>query len=257
MRLLILNKYSTAAILLLGAAAFFIDMALLVNPNDFSSSAFTIAGMVCLITGIFTLTFSWNEPVDPRLLGILPAQGIMNLYCSAHLLGITGNAHFLPPRITGDLQVMQFNPTSSNVWSEDFVKGSFRESGPSGLVTAPLCNLLIQDLRKRNALVIPEKEENLTLLLRETIEDIFKFAPRVSARWNGNKVTITFHNYPSIDGCKLITEGSPLCCTMNPCPMCSLCGVLIAESTDKVVTLCKCSFTPSSRDVTALFLILP
>jgi hypothetical protein len=257
MNLLHLNKYSTAAILLFGAAAVFIDIALLTNGGDITSSVYVISGMVCAITGIFTLTFSWSEPVDPRLIGILPVQGCINLCCTIHLLGISGNAYFLPPRVSEEVRVMQFNPTTSYKESEGSAKGSFRETGPAGLVTIPLCDPLIQELRKRNALVIPDKEEEITVLLRETIEDVFKFAPRVSARWHSNSVTITFHDYPSIDGCKIIAQGSPNCCTMNPCPMCSLCGVLIAEGRDKVVTLDKCSFTSSSRDVTAVFSILP
>ncbi len=44
MNLLHLNKYSTAAILLFGAAAFFIDLALLTSRADFLSSEFLIAG---------------------------------------------------------------------------------------------------------------------------------------------------------------------------------------------------------------------
>src|SRR5665647_1876971 len=99
MNLLNLNKYTTAGILLLGAAAFFIDIALLTSPNNITSSSFIIAGMVCAITGIFTMTFSWNEPVDPRLLGMLPAQGIMNLCSTTQLLGITGKHISFPPAL--------------------------------------------------------------------------------------------------------------------------------------------------------------
>ncbi len=214
--------------------------------------------MVCAVTGIFTLTFSWNEPVDPRLIGILPVQGCINLCCTMHLLGISGNAYFIPPRVTGETRVMQFNPTSPYQGIEDgFTKGSFRERGPPGLVTTPLCDPLIQDLRKSNTLVVPDKQENLTRLIRETIEDVFMFTPLVSVQWNGSSVTITFHNYPSSNGCKVIAQCSPNCCPMNPCPMCSLCGTLIAEGLDKVVILKQCSITSSSHDVTALFSILP
>lgn len=256
--LLHLNKYSTAAILLIGAAAFFIDIALLTNSGDITTSVYVISGMVCAITGIFTLTFSWSEPVDPRLIGILPVQGCINLCCTIHLLGISGNAYFLPPRITGEARVMQFNPTTTYQESEgSSAKGSFRETGPAGLVTVPLGDPLIQELRLRNALVIPDKEAEITVLLRETIEDVFKLAPRVSARWGNNSVTLTFHDYPSANGCKTIAQGSPNCCSMNPCPLCSLCGALIAEGKDKVVTLDKCSFPPSSKDVTVVFSILP
>jgi hypothetical protein len=256
MKPIILNKYSTAAILLFAVAAVFIDIALISNPGDITTAAFVISGMVCAMTGIFTLTFSAGEPVDPHLLGILPAQGSINLCRIIHHLGMDGHAYFLPPRVTGETKVMQFNPTSTYDGKQGSEKGSFREKGPAGIVSTPSCDLLIQDIRKRNNLVIPDNEENLTQLLRETIEDFYKFAPKLSARWNGNTLTITFHDYPSIDGCKVIAQGFPDCCSMSPCPMCSLCGALIAEGKDTIVTLNECSMTSSSRDVTASFTLL-
>jgi hypothetical protein len=257
MKPIILNKYSTAAILLFAAAAVFIDIALISNPGDITTAAFVLSGMVCAMTGIFTLTFSAGEPVDPRLLGILPAQGSINLSRITHHLGKHGHAYFLPRRVTGETKVMQFNPTTIYDGKQGSEKGSFREKGPEGLVITPSCDLLIQDLTKRNALLIPNNEENLTQLLQETIEDIFKFAPRVTARWFGNSVTITFHDYPAIDGCKVIAQESPDCCAMSPCPMCSLCGVLIAEGKDKVVTLDQCTISSSSRNVIAVFSLVP
>jgi hypothetical protein len=258
MKPIVLNKYSTAAILLFAVAAVFIDIALISNPGDISTAAFVISGMVCAMTGIFTLTFSAGEPVDPQLLGILPAQGCITLCRLTHHFGIDGNAYFLPPSITGETRVMQFNPTKSYDGKKGSEKGLFRETGPAGLVTTPSCDLLIQDLRKKYAMVIPDNEENLTQLLREIIEDGYKFTPHLSAQWNSSTVTITFHDYPSIYGCKIIAQqGSPDCCSMSPCPMCSLCGALIAEGRDKVVALNQCSMTSSSRDVTATFTLLP
>jgi hypothetical protein len=252
-----LNKYSTAAILLFGVAAVFIDIALISNPQDITTAAFVISGMVCAMTGIFTLTFSAGEPLDSRLLGILPAQGSINLCRLTHYLGKHGHAYFLPQSITGENKVMQFNPISGYDGKQGSEKGSFRKKGPAGLVITPSCDLLIQDLRTRNALIIPDNEENLTQLLRETIEDVFKFAPRVTARWLGNSVSVTFHDYPSIEGCKIIERASGDCCVMNPCPMCSLCGVLISEGRDRITAIDRCTPSPSSHDVTAVFSILP
>jgi hypothetical protein len=116
---------------------------------------------------------------------------------------------------------------------------------------------LIEDLKKNHALVIPDNKEELSSLIRETIEDFFKFAPGVSVQWEGSKVTITFHEYPYIDGCKVIAQKSPQCCAMSPCPVCSLCGVLIAEGLDKGVKLERCSESSSSNNVTAVFSLLP
>jgi hypothetical protein len=257
MKLKMPNKYGLMAILLIATAAVFIILALISHLGEFVTASFVISAMICAVIGIFSLTFSMGEPVDPRLLGLLPAQGCINQCTLLNSHGISGNANFLPPRITGETRVMQFNPVLPYKGSGEHPKGSFRKTGPAGIVTLPSCHLLIKDLQNRNALVIPDNEEKLTQLIRETIEDVFKFTPRVSARWDGSTVTITFHEYPSINSCEVLAQASSLCCTMNPCPMCSLCGVLIAEGIDKVVTLDKCSVSLVSPDVTAVFSILP
>jgi hypothetical protein len=256
MKPIILNKYTLAAILLFAAAAIFIDIALISDPGEITTAAFVIFAFIFAMTGIFTLTFSAGEPIDPHIVGILPTQGCITLCRLTNHFGMHGNAYFLPPRITGETRVMQLNPVSIDKVSVES-KGSFRENGPAGLVTTPSCELLIDDLKKRYSMVIPDNEEKLSLLIRETIEDALKFAQWVSCSWSGSMVTITLHNYSFIDGCKVITTKSPKCCAMSPCPVCSLCGVLIAEGLDKVVTLDKCSPGSSSKDVTAVFSIVP
>lgn len=257
MKSIILNKYTIAGILLLAAAAVFIDIALISKPGEITTAAFVLSALVFGMTGIFTLTFSAGEPVDPHLVGILPAQGCITLYRLTNHLGMHGNAYFLPPRVTGEKKVMQFNPVSTYDGKEGSEKGSFREKGPAGLVTTPSCELLIEDLKKRYTLLIPDNRENVSLLIRETIEDVLKFAQRVSSSWSGKTVTITFHNYSYIDGCKVIAQKSPQCCGMSPCPVCSLCGALIAEGLDTVVRLDRCSVSLSAKDVTAVFSIVP
>jgi hypothetical protein len=251
------NKYATTAIFLVVISAVLFAIALLSDLGDFTNAAFVISGMVCVMIGIFTLTFSMGEPVDPHLVGILPSQGSMNFCSVTHYLDIHGKAYFLPSPYTGETRVMQFNPISTYDGRQGSTKGSFKESGPPGIVTPPACDLLIQDLKKKNALVIPDNEEELSCLLRETIEDFFNFAPRVSVQWEGNTVTVTFHKFPYSDGCKIIAQKSQTCCTMSPCPACSLCGALIAEGKNQVVSLERCSVDPSSNDVTAVFSLLP
>jgi hypothetical protein len=207
--------------------------------------------------GIFLLTFSGSEPIDPLLVGHLPVQGCLNLCRISSDLGIQGKAYFLPPRITGLTRVMQFNPTLSYDGTPVSAKKSFPETSPAGLVTIPSCDPLIRQLLKRNKLIIPDNHENLTQLIRETTGEIFEFAPRISIRWNGNTVTITLHRYRFIAGCQHVLLESPDCCSRNPCPACSLCGVLLAAGTDRVVVLEQCSISASARDVNLVFQILP
>ncbi len=131
------DKYSIAAILLVAVAGVLIALALVTNTGESTTVALVIAGMICAITGIFTLTFTGDEPVNPRLLGILPAQGSINLSRIMHHFGIRGKAHFLPPRVTGETRVMQFNPTSTEKADIGSAPGSFRETGPRDLLLLP------------------------------------------------------------------------------------------------------------------------
>jgi len=250
------NKYTIIAILFLVAADVFIVFALINNKGEFVTASFVISSLICVIIGIFSLTFSIGEPVDPRLLGLMPAMGSINFCHISQYLGISGNACFLPRNITGESHVMQFNPVSTYKENERYPKGSFRKTGPAGIVTLPSCHLLIKDLTNRHSLVIPDNEEKLSQLIRETIEDIFKFTPRVSIKWSANSVIVTFEKYPSVYSCEVLAQTSSLCCSMNPCPMCSLCGVLISEGTKKILIFEKCSVSSSSQDVQAVFSVI-
>ena len=249
MKVKLLNMYFVAAMLFMAAAAGFVAIALVTSPGEFVTAAYVISGLVCAITGIFLFTFSWGEPVDPHFVGILPVQGCINLCRIAADLGINGNAYFLPPRLTGEARVMQFNPDTTYSGGMVPAQGSFPETGQKGLVTVPSCDPLIQDLRKRNGLIIPNNEENLTQLLRETVGEFFEMAPKISVRWNGSRIAITLHRYRFIDGCRIISQASKDCCIKNPCPACSLCGALIAEGIDTVVMLEQCSVSDSHQDV--------
>jgi hypothetical protein len=152
---------------------------------------------------------------------------------------------------------MQFNPTLTYSGSNVSAKDPFTKTGAGGLIITPCCEPWIQDLKKRNALVIPDKEEELIVLINEIIGETFGFASRVSGSWRDTTITLTFHRYQFIDGCKAIAQESEELCTMNPCPVCSLCAVLIAEGLNKVVTVDQCSMNPSSRDLTAVFSMPP
>jgi hypothetical protein len=252
------DKYSSAAFLLLLTAIILIVTAIILNRGELITPALIFSGTICAITGIFTLTFSGGEPVDPRFFGNLSAPGCLNLCSIASSLDITGHAHFLPPRATGEDRVMQFNPSSPYFGGFVYTREPFPKNHPTGLVSIPSCDYLVKDLRNRNPdLVLPGEKETVSVLLKETIEDVFNFAPRLSADWQDGTVTVTFHDLPFAEVCTSIAEKSAYCCTMSPCPACSLCAALIAEGTDKVIALNQCSWDPVSKQATAVFRMVP
>jgi hypothetical protein len=257
MKQIIMNKYSTAGILMIVAAFILVALALITDLGEFITAAFVISGTACALNGIFILTFTRAEMIDPRHVGILTAQWCKNICRIESDLGITGNAFFLPQRVTGESGVMQFNPTLTYSGSNVSAKDPFTKTGEGGLIITPCCEPWIQDLKKRNAMVIPDKEEELIMLISETLGEVFEFASQVTGSWRDNTITLTFHGYQFIDGCKAIAHESEELCAMNPCPVCSLCGALIAEGTGRVVTVDQCSISPLSHEVTAVFSMLP
>ena len=257
MKLKRLDSYANAGILLLTAAVIIFATALFTDLGEFITAALVICGTACALTGIFILTFTRGETVEPRHIGTLTAQWCKNISRIESDLGITGNAFFLPSRITGEPRVMQFNPTLTYSGSNVPAKDPFTKTGAGGLIVTPCCEPWIQDLRQRSELVIPDKEEELIVLIDEIIVDEFEFASRISGSWRDNTFTLTFRGYKFIDGCKAIAHESEELCAMNPCPVCSLCGALIAEGTDRVVTVDQCKINSSGHEVTAVFSLLP
>lgn len=193
--------------------------------------------------------------MDPRVIGFFPAQGSLILCGILSDMRITGNAHFLPPRFTTNPRVLQLNPCNEYDGSKILSEKSISTTDPRGFLTVPSCDLHVKELKQKNAMMIPELPEEITVLLNETIADIFEFASRVSATWSGNLVTITIYEYQFIESCQILTQNSPDCCKKSPCPVCSLCGVLIAEGMNEIIAVEQCSNTTPSRDVTITFRI--
>jgi hypothetical protein len=249
----ILEKYSTTVVLLMIMAVMFAGIPLIINPGEYITGVFIISGMACAFLGAFVILFTGNEPIDPRQAGLLPVQGSLNLYKIASESGIAGNAYFLPPSFTGVPNIMQFNPVLTyHGGCMVPVKESFANQEPRGLVTIPASDPLYQDLLKRNALVVPKNVNDLTVLLSETLMDACEFSQKVSIDWESSRVTITLHEYRFKEGCEFVRSQSPECCVRYPCPMCSLCGTLITECINQVVTLEECSIS-SEQDVIAVF----
>jgi hypothetical protein len=247
-----LDKYSGTVILFYVAAFAFVATPLLYGLDDFVTGIFVVAGMTCTIMGSFVFMFTGNEPIDPRFVGLLPVQGCLNLCRLATGAGVFGKAYFLPPQMTPEERVMQFNPESTYSGDMDAFTESFAEEASRGLFTIPSADPLMQDLRKRHALIIPKRVDQLPILIRETVSDVFEFSPKVTTDIGRDKITVTLHKYRFIEGCLYARSVSPNCCTRFPCPACSLCGMLIAECTGKAVAMEVCDLT-SNRDITAVF----
>ncbi|MGA2122680.1 MAG: hypothetical protein ABSG49_11685 [Methanoregula sp.] len=252
-----LNPYYRASLVLICAAIVLVLIAILTDRRDLTSAALVIAGLVCLITGIFLATLSGAEPLDTGYVSLLPVQGCINLCRVCADLGITGSAVFLPG--SGDRQhrVMQFIPTSAYNGVPPTGDSFVTTPGSSGLLVVPAAGPLLAEIVQRHQLVVPPDVPALPDLIREVGVDLLEVADRVTTDRGTATITVSLEGYRLIGGCMAVQKESPRCCLVNPCPICSLVACLLVEGTGSVIQVERCSPDEELRSVTMVFSLVP
>jgi hypothetical protein len=248
-----LNPNYRAALVLLLMAGILIATSILSDRNDFTSAALVIAGLACMLTGVFFAALSGSDPLDLRYLSLLPVQGSINLVRTSADLGIQGNAHIIPGGRDGRNHPMQFMPvadyTGTPLLTEPFVAGP----QTAGLLVEPSCAPLLRLLRERQHLAIPSDMAALHNLVKELGVEVLEVAERVSSTHEGDVITVLMENYRLIDGCRAMIKESPKCCIANPCPVSGLYAAVFAEGTGKVIRIERCAPDENQPNVTAVF----
>ena len=253
-----LNPHYRTALILIVMAGVLISAALLINRSDFTSAELIVAGLVCLLTGVFFTALSGgDDPIDLRYMSLFSAQNCINLARFCAELGIQGSASIIPKGKDGRDQTMQFLPVA--VYNgEPLPTGTF-VSGPgtAGLLLEPSCTPLLGLLKEQEHLHIPADRAALHGLVRELGVDVLEVAGQAGSMQEGEIITIILNEYRLIGGCRVMSAESPRCCIVSPCPVCSLFATVFAEGTGKVIQLERCTPDPKSPMVTMVFSVLP
>ena len=257
MNLSTLNTNYRAALALCITAAILITTAILTNRGDFTSAALVIAGLVCLLVGIFFTTLSTNDPIDLHYISLMPVQGCINTARICADMGIQGNACFIAKGRGGRSTTMQYLPVSV-YHAEPLPMESFvTEPDTAGLLIEPACAPLLKRLYQREHLGIPQDMAGLHALVRELGVEVLDIANVVRSENEKEIITITMEEFRLIDGCRAMMAESPRCCITSPCPVCSLYAAILAEGTGKVIQVERCEPDSILPNVTAVFSVLP
>ena len=256
MKFLFTNKNYRAAIALFVMAAILVAAAILTNRGDFTSAALVIAGLVCLLVGIFLVTLSESDPLDLRYIGLLPVQGCINLARLCADMGILGNACFIAKGRAGRTKTMQYLPVAAYNGEPLPMESFVTETGTAGLLVEPSSAPLLALLREKEHLVIPEDIAALHGLVRELGVEVLEVAEQTTSSNEKDIITITMDDYRLIAGCRAMTRESSRCCITNPCPVCSLYATIFAEGTGRVIQIERCTPDPKRSSVTAVFSVL-
>ena len=252
-----LNPYYRTALLLIIMAGVLILAAIVTDISDFTSAELVVAGLVCLLTGVFFTTLSGSDPLDLRYICLFSAQNCISLTRICAELGIQGSASIIPKGRDGRVRTMHFLPVTEYN-GEPIPTGTFI-TGPdtAGILTEPSCMPLLHLLKEQEHLHIPSDMAALQGLVRELGEDVLEVAGKVRSTHDGESITITMEDFRLIGGCRVMADESPRCCTAYPCPICSLFATVFAEGTVKVIQLERCAPDPKHPKVTMVFVIRP
>lgn len=225
------------------------------DRRDITSAAVVISAMILFLTGIFLFTLVKKGSLDNRYTSLMQVQSQINICRIASDLGIRGNAWLLPAERVDQNSVIQFIPVTSYTGGllegNSFVAGS----GGNGMLIPPAGAILMSDMKKKTALLIPDTIDEILILIRELSEDLLEVADTVQVQKTGNGISIVLNNYLLIEGCRAATSESPACCLMNPCPVCSLFGMIICEGTNTPIMIERCRPDTKAANVEILFTV--
>jgi hypothetical protein len=256
MKLSSLNPYYRSALLLIIMAGVLILTAVVTDHNDFTSAELVVAGLVCLLTGVFFTTLSGSDPLDLRYLSLFSVQSCITFTRVCAELGIQGNASIIPKGRDGRTRTLQFIPVAE-YHGEPLPTGMF-VTGPdtAGILTEPACTPLLGLLNEQEHLHIPSDMAALHALVRELGVDVLEVSKKISSTDDGEIITVTMEDFRLIGGCRVMAEESPRCCTTCPCPVCSLFATVFAEGTGNVIQLERCAPDQKQPTVTMVFSVL-
>jgi hypothetical protein len=241
------NDYSLGSFTLIATAAIVLLTVALTNRGDLTSATLTLAGIACFTGGIFLLTFSKDDPIDATISSLLLVPGTTTISRLCADLGIQGNAWFIP----SEKGIQQFIPAGDLRNLPDTAQDFSYSIGASdcGVLIPPAGMPLLTLLKRDHALILPRGEIQLLEGIESTFEHTLELADHVKVRRAGENILVDLIGYRLFDGCLAVQSASPKCCTLSPCPVCSLTACLLAEGLLRTVTIDRTTINRKDRSV--------
>jgi len=236
-----------AALLLFMAAAASLGLVAFTDRADMTTATLILCGFACFIAGLFLLTFHRGAAVSPEIAGLLDPGTRIALSRVAADLGIDGDAAILP---RGDGDPMLFLSSGlSGIPEGDIHTSLCIQEGSVGLSVPPSALPLRNHLREEYGLGTPEGVASALSAYTEAIITCLELADQVQATVEGDDAVIEITGFTLFEGCRVAHGESPKCCTMVPCAICGLAGLLLAEATGKPWIYEQIIINPEDRSV--------
>ncbi|PWR71755.1 hypothetical protein ACKUB1_15955 [Methanospirillum stamsii] len=247
------DRNITASLVLILSAGLLFIITWISGRNDLTNATVIISALILFLTGLIIFTFQKNSLVEGEWASLFHVQETINLSRITSDLGIMGHAIFIPETEEKTKIIFQFIPVSTykkgELTGDSFVTGT----GGTGLLIDPSGKPLKEYLDKKLKLHIPDNDDEIFSLIREIIEETLELTEKTLVQKTGESFIISLQGFQMINGCFAIHEESPACCLINPCPISSLIGMILAEGKNQPFTLERCSPKKKNNSVELVY----
>ncbi len=244
-----------ASLALFLAAAAALGLAFMTDRADLTTAILILCGFACFIAGLFLLTFHQAGMVAPDVASRLDPDVRIGLGRVAAELGLDGDAAILPGRepvqfVTSGLSyIPDHSAELSGIGTGEMQTSLVVRDGIIGLALPPFSLSLWRHLREKYGLVTPDGVDAALSACREAVAGSLELADRLETVSEGDDVIIEIAGFRLYDGCRIVHDESPKICTMFPCAVCGLFGVILADATASGWVYERVSLLPETRSV--------
>ena len=235
------NIYPKVSVILIAASIILLLIALITDRSDFTTAILIVAAMADFLTGIIIVAFAESKGISPVFSSMLYpplATGKVSLFSE---LNVFGDAYFIPQELANSNETLQFNPAGEFKGFEYHNSVfSLENENTAGIFSKPASDSLLINLKQDFNLAIPCGEispDTLSEIFKEIFCETTAFCEDVAVSENEGEYIVNLKTYSLIKACRQVRNESPKCCTVSPCPVCSLIGSVTAEYFGKVTSI--------------------
>ncbi|MBP2133126.1 hypothetical protein J2128_001047 [Methanomicrobium sp. W14] len=258
------NTFPAVSVILIGLSVILLATALLTNENDFTTAVLVVVALANFLTALIISAFTETKGINPLFSSMLYPPLIISRAKFFSELNVFGDACFIPKEVAGSDDTIQFNPTGEYK-GFDYKKEMFSTDTKktAGIFTTPSSESLMLCLKNDYSLSLLHYEEetsDLTEELKEITKEIFcesfPLCEDVTLTQNGDEMIFSLKAFALTDGCRIVRDESPKCCTASPCPICSLIAAATAEYSGKIVSVSAVRPDFKKGDLTVILKVL-
>lgn len=247
------NIYALLSLILICFSVVLLLIAYLTDRNDFTTAVLIAVSFANFLAAVIIAGFSRSGGINSDISSMLYPSHSTELAKMLSLLKVFGDAHFIPKSASEEPYTLQFNPPGEYQgfsWNNKMF--SMEDEETAGFFSRPSSYSLMKMLYKKAGLFIPDYDDSnetkyygdfnpkqtdvFSEILKEVLCEYSSFCDEVKVSSNSDELIITLKNFSLISGCSEVREESLKCCTVAPCPVCSLVASLTAEYFNSVVS---------------------